>query len=47
LNENLANALTFVQEDVDIRCESLKEKLEELKEDYYEEVDYTEKEICE
>ena len=47
LKENFANTLKFVLDDVVIRCESLKEDLEQLKESYHEEVDRTVKEICE
>jgi len=47
LKENFANSLKFVQDDVVIRCESLKEELEQIKESYHKEVGRTEIEICE
>ena len=45
--DNLAKSLAFVQDDILIRCESLKEDLELIKDGYREEADRTEKEICE
>ena len=45
--DNLASTLTFIQDDIVIRCESLKEDLEQIRESYYEEVDKIDKEICE
>jgi len=45
--ENLTNTSQNVQDDIVIRCESLKEDLEQLKQSYHEELDGTEKEIYE
>ena len=43
--QNLANNLTFVQEEIVIRCESLKDELDQLRDACNEEVNRTEKEI--
>ena len=47
MKENLANAVAFVQDSVVIRCDSLIEDLQQLKECHHEEIDRTETEICE
>jgi len=47
VKENLANAEAFVQESVEIRCDSLIEDLQQLNECHHKEIDRTETEICE
>lgn len=44
---HLVNNLFFAQDDISLRCESLKEELELLKLNYYMEIDETENEIKE
>jgi len=46
-SDHLSGNLAFIQDDILIRCESLKEELEILKERCYEEVCKAKTEICE
>jgi hypothetical protein len=45
-SDHLSGNLAFIQDDILIRCESLKEELEILKESCSKDVSRTEKEIC-